>query len=385
MYFTPGGIEKSSAFASTCIATITSSSGSVGGQDAYIGTHPSGKFPADTTLTIDFRETASLDYYTSITAIGVPTDDKNPDPGKLVMAHFVALDGSGAFQDVNVTSKWNSSTQSFEIKAPDNYYIDYVTVTGVSGKLGISSISTSINTVTTDDDILTGLKVSFTAHDSDGDSVTGALALTPQMGSDIDMHEYKGEHGLVLAGGDVDSTIIGTDNNDIIYAGGGNNLLYGGAGDDIIYGGAGDDTIYGGTGNNILFGGGGDNTFAWKLDDMDHGKDSIQDFDAGDKLLFEDLISDAGEMQAWLDSAKWAVIKDDDGIMRTINYGNAAMNLQLKHETGLDFAELTVNKDGMTLQTIEIHGWISDQMHSATDDQVIAMIQAIIKVGGGIA
>lgn len=62
----------------------------------------------------------------------------------------------------------------------------------------------------------------------------------------------------------------------------------GGAGNDRITGGNGDDTIRGGTGDDVLVGGGGADTFVFRAGD---GNDTILDFSANDRLVFEDLAS----------------------------------------------------------------------------------------------
>ena len=85
-----------------------------------------------------------------------------------------------------------------------------------------------------------------------------------------------------LVGGRGDDTLRGGLDDDELRGGGGHDTLLGGDGDDFLHGGGGRDRVDGGLGDDELFGGGGRDTFVFGLD---HGFDTIQDFDvARDQL-----------------------------------------------------------------------------------------------------
>jgi len=86
-------------------------------------------------------------------------------------------------------------------------------------------------------------------------------------------------HGTNLFG----DTILGGSGKDRLYGEGGDDMLEGGTGDDRLYGGEGDDVLEGGAGRDLLTGGRGDDTF---LFEAGGGSDRVEDFLAGDALLF---------------------------------------------------------------------------------------------------
>lgn len=60
--------------------------------------------------------------------------------------------------------------------------------------------------------------------------------------------------GSVVAAGNGNDTVIGSDQGDVIFGGNGRDLLFGGRGADAIHGGNGPDTVYGGGGNDWISG-----------------------------------------------------------------------------------------------------------------------------------
>jgi Ca2+-binding RTX toxin-like protein len=83
-----------------------------------------------------------------------------------------------------------------------------------------------------------------------------------------------------LIGGNGEDIISGGDADDHIIGGTGNDLVVGGSGNDTIYAGSGFDSIYGSDGNDILFGNFNADIFFF---DINHGHDTIRDFEVGNK------------------------------------------------------------------------------------------------------
>jgi serralysin len=77
--------------------------------------------------------------------------------------------------------------------------------------------------------------------------------------------------------------VTGTNYDDVLTGNDAANRLYGEGGNDRIAGGGGDDVIDGGAGIDILTGGSGADTFMM----IDYNGDTITDFGAGDRLVFE--------------------------------------------------------------------------------------------------
>jgi len=76
------------------------------------------------------------------------------------------------------------------------------------------------------------------------------------------------------------------------------NTTLGGGGDDILIGDGGDDILTGGAGNDTLTGGLGADTFVWHLADagttVSPVIDTLKDFNTGDVLQINDLLSGEG-------------------------------------------------------------------------------------------
>jgi VCBS repeat-containing protein len=88
-----------------------------------------------------------------------------------------------------------------------------------------------------------------------------------------------------LAGADI---LHGENGDDVLSGGSGRDKLYGGNGKDSLSGGTGDDLLAGGLGNDLLAGGAGNDIFVFG---QASGHDTITDFGAGDKIMFEDGVS----------------------------------------------------------------------------------------------
>ncbi|MEA5509906.1 G8 domain-containing protein [Crocosphaera sp. UHCC 0190] len=83
-----------------------------------------------------------------------------------------------------------------------------------------------------------------------------------------------------------DDLINGTTGNDLIDGSSGNDTLTGDGGNDTLTGGSGGDNLTGGRGNDVLRGGSGADIFNYQAGD---GLDTIQDFEAGDKLRLTNI------------------------------------------------------------------------------------------------
>ncbi len=102
---------------------------------------------------------------------------------------------------------------------------------------------------------------------------------------------------LAGAGNDVVKGYAGNDaihggkGADKLYGGAGYDLLHGGEGNDTLYGEKGNDTLFGGKGADTLYGGAGKDTFAFMLESVGKGVDTIKDFVVGeDKLDLSDVL-----------------------------------------------------------------------------------------------
>ena len=121
----------------------------------------------------------------------------------------------------------------------------------------------------------------------------------------------------MIYGGEDDDFIVARTGEDTIYGGAGDDRIYGGVGDDTIYGGGdedtlrgdeGDDTLTGGAGDDSMSGGEGADTFVFGLD---HGNDTITDFDTGNDTI--DL-SAFGDAITWEElSAQISDVTDEQG------------------------------------------------------------------------
>lgn len=95
---------------------------------------------------------------------------------------------------------------------------------------------------------------------------------------------------LVTDGNDV---IYGTSHNDVLDGGAGNDYIIGGQGADTVIGGDGDDVLDGYTGADALYGGAGNDWFTFSSfahsRNIDGERDTIHDFEAGDKIDFSHI------------------------------------------------------------------------------------------------
>ena len=98
-----------------------------------------------------------------------------------------------------------------------------------------------------------------------------------------------------LIGGSGNDGHFGESGNDTAWGGSGNDRFFGGTGNDILMGESGDDSLYGGAGFDTLVGGAGDDLMAGDFNadrfvfDVDHGNDTIQDFDANNGFELMDF------------------------------------------------------------------------------------------------
>ena len=159
-------------------------------------------------------------------------------------------------------------------------------------------------TVTSDEN---GVTIDLTAHGG------GTILLQGFHIDDLDASDFV----FPIAGTTGDDTIYGGGGDDVIYGGAGDDRIYGGVGDDTIYGGGdedtlrgdeGDDTLTGGAGDDSMSGGEGADTFVFGLD---HGNDTITDFDTGNDTI--DL-SAFGDAITWEElSAQISDVTDEQG------------------------------------------------------------------------
>lgn len=96
---------------------------------------------------------------------------------------------------------------------------------------------------------------------------------------------------LTLMNGSIENVVTG-DGNDYLTGSSRANTMYGMRGNDRILGMGGDDIISGGQGDDILDGGAGADTFVFNMAE-DTGRDSIRNFDARDRLAFDQKLADA--------------------------------------------------------------------------------------------
>ncbi|WP_028966251.1 hypothetical protein [Sphingomonas phyllosphaerae] len=90
--------------------------------------------------------------------------------------------------------------------------------------------------------------------------------------------------------GSIENVVSG-DGNDYLIGSSRANKMYGMRGNDRILGMDGDDIISGGQGNDILDGGAGADTFVFNMAE-DTGRDSIRNFEARDRLAFNQKLAD---------------------------------------------------------------------------------------------
>ena len=98
-----------------------------------------------------------------------------------------------------------------------------------------------------------------------------------------------------LIGGSGNDGLFGEQGNDTAWGGSGNDRFFGGTGNDILMGESGNDSLYGGAGFDTLVGGTGDDLMAGDFNadrfvfEVDHGNDTIRDFDANNAYELMDF------------------------------------------------------------------------------------------------
>ncbi|MEM7508456.1 MAG: calcium-binding protein [Pseudomonadota bacterium] len=115
------------------------------------------------------------------------------------------------------------------------------------------------------------------AGDDDLDGAQGGGLISGGAGNDI------------VEGGSGADTLFGGAGNDTLEGEGGSDLLFGGAGGDVLLGGSGADRLNGGGGGDLLTGGAGADVFVYSA-----GRDTISDFEAGDRIDLSDLLAVSG-------------------------------------------------------------------------------------------
>ena len=162
------------------------------------------------------------------------------------------------------------------------------------------------------------------------------------------------------------NTLMGTSGNNTIDLSNtlltGVDTIDGGAGHDRMTGSDGDDILIGGEGNDVLRGGNGNDSFTFNLsldaggNSSAEGRDTVMDFQAGDKLVFSDIISDLGDPAdplSALDSlGDVSVVDGGAGRNVSINFGDGD-SITLR---GLGTAGNMLD----SLQDLEDHGILID-------------------------
>ena len=106
---------------------------------------------------------------------------------------------------------------------------------------------------------------------------------------------FGGADDDLLIGGSGNDGNFGEQGNDTAWGGTGDDRFFGGTGNDILMGEDGQDSIYGGAGFDTLVGGNGDDLLAGDFNadrfvfEVDHGNDTIGDFDATNEFELMDF------------------------------------------------------------------------------------------------
>jgi len=220
-------------------------------------------------------------------------------------AYFINDNGDPPAQPDN----GSVSTGTFSVVPPSGYYIDYITIVGVSGGSRVDFFEfRSI------DETPINLPFSFTATDADGDILTDSIGIDLVADTDYFVGAIGGE------------ALAGTPGDDIIDGGAGDDTLSGGAGDDTLSGGAGNDTLIGGEGSDTLIGGEGSDTLIGGLGD--------------------DILTGGTNQALEFDTFKWQA--GDDGVV-----GTPAVDTITDFELG-DFANLGASAQGDVLDLSDL-------------------------------
>ena len=169
-----------------------------------------------------------------------------------------------------VTETYTNVGNSITVPDMEGYYIGSAKVETDDPKVGLTGAGSSKTVY--EDIVLDDLEIDYVVTDSDGDSASGSLTLSPETTDDITAPD---DAGYALAGGD------------------GGNTITGGAGNDILSGGDGDDILFGGAGSDVMYGGDGADTFIWLAADRDGSLDKVMDFRFSDmdKLNLDGLFA----------------------------------------------------------------------------------------------
>jgi VCBS repeat-containing protein len=219
--------------------------------------------------------------------------------------------------------------------------------------------------ISVDGGSLAGSPLAFTLLDADYAHVASlGISLEEAVGKVVhQVSEWDETSGMnTYYGSDQDEIIIGSDESDLIYVGGGNNILYGGGGDDI---------------------------FVWGKDSMMGGTDIIKDFQQGDSLRFDDVFNAAGDGNDALDKLLNGnnVVWDWDTVHKYFAAADDTTSIELSIAEATATLTVSYKSEGVQYsQSVELHGHaIAEQFAGAADaEELAAMLQQIIKVGGNI-
>jgi Ca2+-binding RTX toxin-like protein len=192
---------------------------------------------------------------------------------------------------------------------------------GLFGNIGNDSLSGDLGNDTVlggdGDDFLNG-----NIGDDFLDGGTGNDTLHGGENNDV----LKGNIGTDSVFGDLgDDTVIGGDDDDFLNGNRGTDFLCAGLGNDTLHGGKDNDTLIGGNGNDLLSGDLGDDTLSGDAGSdtfvlqVDHGSDSILDFELGqDRLgLAEGLTFE--QLTITVDGNNSVIQGADDRLLVTVN------------------------------------------------------------------
>lgn len=161
------------------------------------------------------------------------------------------------------------------------------------------------------------VSIDYTMEDAEGDTDTATLTLT--VGSvpsvvtliaddgavdDPVLPSDSGGGTLTTSGTAGDDDMTGQETN-------GTDYIFGFEGDDTLFGGAGDDVLIGGGGNDTLIGGAGNDAYVFSA--LGAGNDTITELEAGETLLFSDVIDTNGNAVAELAELEAMVTVVDAG------------------------------------------------------------------------
>lgn len=146
----------------------------------------------------------------------------------------------------------------------------------LNGNLGNDIVSGGNGT----DDVQGGQGNDYVNGNIGDDSVNGNLG---------DDTVEGGQNNDTVRGGQGNDQVNGNLGDDVVYGDLGDDIVRGGQGNDTVSGSDGSDALYGDKGNDQLFGGAGADVYYFLT--LDHGSDTIQDFNPGvDKIAFSSVL-----------------------------------------------------------------------------------------------